>query len=122
MKKFFTIVCGLLITAMAVRGQAPGMFNYQGVARNSVGNVLGNKNISLRLTIREGGINGLSVYSETRAITTNSFGLFVVQVGGPGATGVSGSISAVPWHTGSKYLQVEIILIIQTIKILIRCL
>lgn len=108
MKKIFTIACGILITAMAARAQAPGMFNYQGVARNSVGNVLGNKNISLRLTIREGGINGQTMYSETRAVTTNPFGLFVVQVGGPGATGVSGSISAVPWHTGNKYLQVEI--------------
>jgi hypothetical protein len=108
MKKIFTIVCVLLVTAMAARAQAPRMFNYQGVARNSVGNVLGNKNITLRLTIREGGINGQSVYSETRAITTNPFGLFVVQVGSTGATGVSGSISAVPWHTGNKYLQVEI--------------
>lgn len=108
MKKIFTIICGLLVTAMAARAQAPGMFNYQGVARNSVGNVLGNKNISLRLTVREGGINGLSVYSETRAITTNPFGLFVVQVGGPGATGVSGSIGTVQWHKGNKYLQVEI--------------
>jgi hypothetical protein len=108
MKKIFTIVCGLLVTAMTVRAQAPGMFNYQGVARNSVGNVLGNKNISLRLTIREGGINGQSLYSETRAITTNPFGLFVVQVGSTGATAVSGSISTVPWNTGNKYLQVEI--------------
>jgi hypothetical protein len=108
MKKIFTLVCVLLVMAMAVRAQAPRMFNYQGVARNSVGNVLGNKNITLRLTIREGGINGQSVYSETRAITTNPFGLFVVQVGSTGATGVSGSIDAVPWHTGNKYLQVEI--------------
>jgi hypothetical protein len=108
MKKIFTLVCVLLVTAMTVRAQAPRMFNYQGVARNSVGNVLGNKNITLRLTIREGGINGQSVYSETRAITTNPFGLFVVQVGSTGATAVSGSISTVPWNTGNKYLQVEI--------------
>src|ERR1700754_1516978 len=108
MKKIFTLVCGLLVTVMAVRSQAPGMFNYQGVARNSVGNVMGNKNITLRLTIREGGINGTAVYSETRAVTTNPFGLFTVQVGSAGATGVIGTIISVPWHTGNKYLQVEI--------------
>lgn len=108
MKKIFTLVCGLLVTAMAVRAQAPGMFNYQGVARNSVGNVMGNKNITLRLTIREGGINGTAVYSETRAVTTNPFGLFTVQVGSTGATGVIGTVTSVSWHTGNKYLQVEI--------------
>jgi hypothetical protein len=108
MKKIFTILCVLILTGMASRAQAPRLFNYQGVARNAVGNVLGNKNISLRLTIREGGLNGLAVYSETRAVTTNSFGLFVVQVGSNGATAVLGSIGAVQWHTGSKFLQVEI--------------
>jgi hypothetical protein len=108
MKKIFTILCVLILTGMISRAQAPRQFNYQGVARNAVGNVLGNKNISLRLTIREGGLNGLAVYSETRAVTTNPFGLFVVQVGSNGASAVLGSISTVNWHTGSKFLQVEI--------------
>mgnify|MGYP000873490459 CR=1 FL=1 len=108
MKKVLSVVVVMLVTVMLVRAQAPRMFNYQGVARNSVGNVLGNKDITLRLTIREGGINGQALYSETRKVTTNPFGLFVVQVGGPGASAVTGSIDGIPWNTGNKYLQVEI--------------
>ncbi|HRG92224.1 MAG TPA: hypothetical protein PLZ10_04705, partial [Chitinophagaceae bacterium] len=67
-----------------------------------------NKNITLRLTIRDGSAAGPAVYSETRPVTTNPFGLFNVQLGSSGATVVSGSIAGVPWGVGLKYIQVEI--------------
>ena len=38
--------------------QVPNQFNYQAVARNSVGNVLPNKKIMVRLSIREGSGTG----------------------------------------------------------------
>jgi hypothetical protein len=88
--------------------QAPGFFNYQGVARNSVGTVLKNQNISLRLTIHDGAAAGPVVYQETRAVTTNPLGLFNVQIGSGGATGVSGSIPATNWAVNSKFIQVEV--------------
>jgi hypothetical protein len=108
MKRISTLVLLVLAFAATTVGQAPRMFNYQGIARNSVGNVLVNQPITLRLTIRDGAANGPTVYSETRSLTTNPFGLFTVQVGSPGATAVTGSIAAVPWHTGNKWLQVDI--------------
>lgn len=100
----------VLLMAVAAIGQspAPGLFNYQGVARNSVGNVLINKTISLRLTIHDGTPGGPSVYQETRTVTTNPFGLFNVQVGGPGASSSSGTIPGVNWGVNAKYIQVEI--------------
>ena len=108
MKRIFTLTLLMLTVAATALAQAPRMFNYQGIARNSVGNVLVNQPITLRLTIRDGAANGPTVYSETRSLTTNPFGLFTVQVGSPGATLVTGSIAAVPWHTGNKFLQVDI--------------
>jgi trimeric autotransporter adhesin len=55
---------------------------------------------------------GPVVYSETRTVVTNAFGLFNVQVGGPGASNVVGTIAGVNWSgiggAGNKYLQVEI--------------
>jgi hypothetical protein len=84
------------------------VINYQGIARNPGGNAIPFKNIKLRLTIHDGTATGLSVYSETRALTTNGFGLFNVAIGSPGATGVTGSIATVNWGSGNKYLQVEI--------------
>jgi hypothetical protein len=48
------------------------------------------------------------VYSETRALSTNAFGLFTVAIGSPGANPVSGTIAGVNWASGNKFLQVEI--------------
>ena len=54
MKKIISILMMLLGGVLVASSQAPAIFNYQGVARNSVGNVLVNKNITLRLTIHDG--------------------------------------------------------------------
>ncbi|MFT3823077.1 MAG: hypothetical protein QM731_04120 [Chitinophagaceae bacterium] len=108
MKRLLCTLTMLLLTVSLVIGQAPGLLNYQGVARNAVGNVLQNKTIALRLSIRNAAANGTVVYSETRSVTTNPFGLFNVQVGSAGATNVTGTVSGVNWSTGTKYMQVEI--------------
>ncbi len=108
MKKILSILGMLLLGALGAQAQAPAIFNYQGVARNSVGNVLVNKNITLRLTVHDGTAAGPVVYQESRAVTTNPFGLFNVQVGSPGGTSVTGTIAGVNWGVGNKYIQVEI--------------
>ncbi len=108
MKKIFSILTMLLLIAVAGYSQAPGFFNYQGVARNSVGNVLKNQNINLRLTIHDGSATGPTVYQESRLTITNPFGLFNVQVGSPGGSNVSGTIAGVNWGVGTKFIQVEI--------------
>ena len=108
MKKILLLMTMVLLLAAEGFSQAPGILNYQGVARNSVGNVLVNKNITLRLTIRDNTAAGPTVYQESRAVTTNPFGLFNVQLGSPGASGVTGTIPGVNWAVGAKFIQVEI--------------
>lgn len=108
MKKLLTTLTAFILFAAMADAQAPAFFNYQGVARNSVGNALVNQAITLRLSIHDGSATGPVVYTETRALTTNAFGLFNVQVGGAGATQVSGSIAAADWYLGTKWMQVEI--------------
>jgi hypothetical protein len=107
MKKILSLLA-IMLGALVGYSQAPGILNYQGVARNSVGNVLVNKTINLRLTIRDGAAAGPTVYQESRIVTTNPFGLFNVQVGSPGATSVTGTIPGVSWAFGAKFIQVEI--------------
>lgn len=109
MKKIIFPLLLMLLAANALFGQqpAPEILNYQGVARNSVGNVLNNKTISLKVTIRDGSPTGPAVYSETRTVTTNPFGLFNVQLGSTGFTSQTGTIAGVPWGAGLKYIQVE---------------
>lgn len=108
MRKLLFTLSVLLFFVIVARAQAPAFINYQGVARNAVGNAMVNHPIRLKLTIRDGGALGIVVYSETRQLTTNTFGLFNVQIGGAGATNVIGSIGSANWYTGTKWLQVEI--------------
>lgn len=108
MKSLFTTLL-LCVTSIAItQAQAPAAINYQGIARNPGGNALPFKNIKLRLTIHEGTPAGLTVYSETRALSTNGFGLFTVAIGSTGGTNIVGNMATVNWGSGSKYLQVEI--------------
>ncbi len=106
MKRILPIIAAVFFTVTA-SAQAPGIFNYQAVARNAVGNALSNKNVTLRITVHDGSATGSNVYSETRAVTTNAFGLFNVQIGSSGATNVSGTVLGVNWASGTKFLQVE---------------
>ncbi len=112
MKKILLTLTGLVVTLLSI-AQAPNLMNYQGVARNAAGNVLPNQSISLRLSILNGTPAGPAVYSETRTLLTNAFGLFNVVVGSPGATNVVGTIAGINFTaigpgSGNKYLQVEI--------------
>ncbi len=89
-------------------GQAPSQINYQGIARNSVGNVLPNKNITVRLSVHDGNTTGTIVYRETRNVTTSNFGMFNIAIGSPGVVSVIGTIGGINWSAGAKFLQVEI--------------
>ncbi len=87
-------------------GQAPLGFNYQAVVRNAAGNPISNQNVGIRFTIHDGGPMGTVVYSENDTVPANQFGLITVVMGGGNA--LQGSIGAINWAAGNKYLQVEI--------------
>ena len=74
MKTLFTAL--LTFTAFcAAFSQAPQSFSYQAVARNSSGAALTLQNVSFRISLVQGTINGSPVYSETHSLKTNDFGI-----------------------------------------------
>jgi hypothetical protein len=88
--------------------QVPQAINYQAVARNNAGQALANQAIKVRLSILD---NTISLYSETRSVTTNALGLFNVQIGSTGATATTGSFTSVDWvHNtpNQKMIKVEL--------------
>ncbi|RYG47649.1 MAG: collagen-like protein, partial [Chitinophagaceae bacterium] len=105
--KIISTLLLLLLICLAGFGQVPNKFNYQAVARNSLGQFIPNANINLRLTLLSGSANGTSVYSETRKVLTNNSGLFSVVIGSPGAAATTGNIATINWSAGSIYLKVE---------------
>ncbi|GGM83495.1 hypothetical protein GCM10010967_14080 [Dyadobacter beijingensis] len=109
MKRFFLLIAFIALLAGSVaRAQVPQQINYQAAARNAAGAPLTNKTIRLRLSIRQDAPDGTTHYSETRTVTTNALGMFSLAIGSGGASDVTGSMAAIPWHTGTKYLKTEL--------------
>ena len=70
-----------LVGAMALTAQSvPQAFSYQGVARDGSGAVLANTNLTVQMSIVDGGSN-TALYVETHQASTNEFGLFTLSVG-----------------------------------------
>lgn len=105
MKKYFLFLFLSVCFFTNAIAQAPIAFNYQGVARNSYGTTITNKAIAIRFSIHDLSASGSVVYSEKHVVNTDQYGVFSLVVGR--GTAISGTISTVPWETGSKYLQVE---------------
>lgn len=99
----FIINCSLLMNNSFA--QAPNAIPYQGVARNAAGNILAAQPISLRISIHDVTASGTVVFSETHAVTTNTLGLFNVNIGS--GTALTGTLTGVDWGNGAKFIQVE---------------
>jgi outer membrane lipoprotein-sorting protein len=108
MKRFLLTSVFIFLAFGVALAQAPQQFNYQGAARNANGSPLANKQISLRISILDGSATGSSQYAETRNVTTNLLGLYTVIIGSSGATTVTGSMAAVTWQSGLKFIKVEV--------------
>jgi len=106
MKKCF-LLFGLLLLAAVTFAQAPQAFKYQAVARNTIGEPLENQEISVLISILAGNPSGTVVYSERHLTTTNSLGLFDLEIGNPDEA-LSGIFSEINWGTGSFFLKVEL--------------
>lgn len=103
--KNLTSLLILFIAISTAFSQAPQSFNYQGVARNSTGTPLASQNISVKASILDSSTTGPVQYAETQTTVTNQFGLFTISIGT--GTPITGTVSAIKWATGNKYLKIE---------------
>lgn len=105
MKKQLFLTLLILFSVFVAQAQVPQKINYQAVIRNVAGEPLANQAVSLKMSILEGS-SGSAQYVETHTVTTNSFGLIDLKIGG-GAI-VSGTLEGVQWSTGNKFLKLEV--------------
>ncbi|WP_324677115.1 hypothetical protein [Hymenobacter sp. GOD-10R] len=105
MKKILLALGLTLGTSWAAMAQVPQAMNYQGIARDEAGKLLGGKVISLRISVLTGGANGAAVYTETHKAFTNAYGSFSLPVGRGQV--VKGDFASINWGGGNQYLQVE---------------
>ncbi len=98
-----------ILLALLVQGktfaQAPNLFSYQAVIRNSSNQLISNQQIGVRISILQGSESGSIIYAETQTPTTNPNGLITIQVGA--GTIVNGSLSAIDWANGPYFIKSE---------------
>lgn len=102
MKNIFTI--GFVFLSFSIFAQAPQAVDYQGIARNNLGNPLTNQSLGIELTIHQGSTTGTVVYREDHFPTSNQFGLYTVPMG-LGAP-ITGTFSSINWAAGPFYLEI----------------
>jgi trimeric autotransporter adhesin len=105
MKRLIFTTLVILLIAYSVQGQAPQAFKYQAIARTLAGAIIANQNISLRISLLEGGPTGSSVYCETHNVTSNGFGMMNLEIGN--GIYVSGNFTSIDWGNSTYYVKIE---------------
>ena len=91
---------------LGLHAQAPTKMSYQAVLRNPSGELVGNKQIRVKVSILEKSENGNVVFAELQQVATNANGLFSLIVGDGKAE--SGDIAKIDWSKGLYYIKTEI--------------
>ena len=112
MKKLITLIvffllAGSLLSSRHAIAQAPDKMSYQAVIRDTEGKLVAGENVGMKISILQGAVDGAVVYTETRTPKTNANGLLTFEIGGEGATAVTGVFSAIDWSDGPYFIKTE---------------
>jgi len=103
-----------LITAYAggdaVAQTVPQGITYQGVARNSSGNIISSQPVSVKLGIYSPSVSGTLQWEEIHHITTNQLGLFYLVIGQGTSTGAgnASSFAAIGWGSAAHFIKIAV--------------
>ena len=95
-----------IVNYLTALSQGPESFEYQAVVRNSTGEIVATKSVSVQFSILKGSISGETIYSERHKVTTSESGLISLSIGN--GTETEGDIKTVSWASDSYFLKVEI--------------
>ena len=104
MKKIYSLVAGLLLTA-SVWAQAPQKMSYQAVIRSSSNAILTSTLVGMQISILQGTPTGTVAYSEIQTVSTNANGLVSLEIGS--GTPVTGTFAAINWASGPYFIKTE---------------
>jgi len=103
MKKIYTLIAGLMLTA-SVFAQAPEKMSYQAVVRDASGTLVTSTAVGMQLSILQDSTTGTAVYTETHTPNTNINGLVSLEIG-TGTT--TDDFSTIDWTAGPYFIKTE---------------
>ncbi|OCB78763.1 DUF1566 domain-containing protein [Flavobacterium crassostreae] len=104
MKKFYTLLAGILVTA-SMFAQAPKKMSYQAVLRNSSNELITSTSVGMRISVLQGSATGTAIYTETQTTNTNINGLVSLEIGA--GTPVTGTFAGINWAAGPYFIKTE---------------
>ena len=107
MKKVTLLLVLIILTFAGTYAQGvPQGMKYQAVARNLIGSVIANQEISLKISLLTEGTHASVYYTEVHTVTTNQLGLFTLVVGEGKVE--KGSFKSIPWSTEDVWMEVAL--------------
>ena len=106
MKKITILFLFLLATLALCAQRVPQIVNFSAVLRDSVGNVMSDTRVRMRLIVLEGGAEGSTVYTTETRTTTNSNG-YVNLLLNRGMASYGTPFEQIPWGNGNLWLRVD---------------
>ncbi len=102
MKNLFLL---LLLISSITFAQSPESFKYQALIRNSSGQIVANRSVSIKISILKGAIENESVYTEAHAASTNTFGTINLEIGNGNV--ITGSFAGINWGSDFHFVKVD---------------
>jgi len=104
MKKIFTLIAAVLLTAITW-AQSPEKMSYQAVVRDAGNALVTSQAVGIQISILQGSVSGSAVYVETQTPSTNINGLISIEIGT--GTVVSGTFNTIDWSAGPYFIKTE---------------
>ena len=115
MNRFLQLTCLMMVFSLFAVAQIVPVkpsrgFNYQAIARNSNGDPIPNKVLTIEITIHKTTAGGPTVYQETQVDSTNNFGLFTIVIGQGTNTGAgfAKTLNQINWSDDYYYAQIGV--------------
>ena len=96
----------VLSMVQGLSAQIANKMSFQAVIRNASGELVINGSVGLKMSILQGSVSGMVVYSETHSEMANEHGLLTLEIGG--GTVVSGVYGDIDWSNGPYFLKREL--------------
>lgn len=103
LKLFFIAILLLMVAPIYAQSN---FINYQGVAKNAAGEIFVDENINLEIALRFGTATTAATYIENHSVTTNTNGLFNLQIGN--GTTVTGIYNNLIWGDEDAFVSVTL--------------